>query len=69
MQPDRTEQQFTLPTTTAPTTVPTTTVPTGADGFRKGGPGGDLLDALEAGYFEQVGITGDFPSMAGTWAG
>jgi hypothetical protein len=65
MQPDRTEQQFTFPTTTAPTT----TAPTGGGEFRKGGPGGDLLDALEAGYFEQVGITGDFPSMAGTWAG
>ncbi len=74
MQPDRTEQQFTLPTTTVPTTtVPAATlpptVPAGDGEFRKGGPGGDLLDALEAGYFEQVGITGDFPSMAGTWAG
>ena len=74
MQPDRTEQQFMLPTTTVPTTtVPAATlpptVPAGDGEFRKGGPGGDLLDALEAGYFEQVGITGDFPSMAGTWAG
>ena len=58
-QPDRTAHEFTPP--------PTTAVPTGS-AVTKGGPGGDLLEAMEAGYFEQVGISGDFPSMAGTWA-
>ncbi len=33
-----------------------------------GGPGADLLDALELGYFEQIGASTDFSSMAGTWA-
>lgn len=33
-----------------------------------GGPGNDLLVALEAGYFEQVGVDPEPSSMAGTWA-
>jgi len=33
-----------------------------------GGPGGDMLEALEAGYFEQVGVDPEPSSMAGTWA-
>lgn len=63
----------TQPPPTAPsTTVPSTTAgaPTAAltAGFTAGGPGGDLLDALEVGYFERVGIDATPSDMAGTWA-
>ncbi len=33
-----------------------------------GGPGADMLEALEAGYFERVGVDPEPSSMAGTWA-
>ena len=33
-----------------------------------GGPGVDMLEALEAGYFDQIGISSEPSSMAGTWA-
>jgi phospholipase C len=33
-----------------------------------GGPGADMLDALEAGYFERIGVDPEPSSMAGTWA-
>ena len=39
-----------------------------APGMQVGGPGGDLLDALEAGFFDRVGIAADPSSLAGTWA-
>ncbi|MCO5316949.1 MAG: hypothetical protein M9942_00770 [Microthrixaceae bacterium] len=32
------------------------------------GPGSDMLEALDAGYFEQVGVDPEPSSMAGTWA-
>lgn len=55
-----------------PTTSTTTTtaVPAQAEQGPQptGGPGGDLLDALEAGYFERVGIDATPSAMAGTWA-
>ncbi len=41
----------------------------GAPAITVGGPGGDMLEALEAGYFEQVGVDPEPSSMAGTWAG
>ena len=33
-----------------------------------GGPGADLLDALEVGYFERVGVDAEPSSLAGTWS-
>ena len=35
---------------------------------RVGGPGADLLDALEAGYFERVGVKAESSSLAPTWS-
>lgn len=46
--------------------IPTALVGTGDQPV--GGPGVDLLDALEAGYFERVGVDPEPSSMAGTWA-
>ena len=34
-----------------------------------GGPGDDMLEALEAGYFARVGVSEEPSSMAGTWGG
>jgi phospholipase C len=39
-----------------------------APGMQVGGPGADLLDALESGYFDKVGVSSDPSSLAGTWA-
>jgi phospholipase C len=33
-----------------------------------GGPGSDLLEALEAGYFERIGVDTEPSPLAGTWA-
>jgi phospholipase C len=33
-----------------------------------GGPGADLLDAWERGYFDRIGVSSEPSSMAGTWA-
>lgn len=55
MQPDPTAT-FAVPGAGAAVAAPT------------GGPGSDMLEALEAGYFEQVGVDPEPSSMAGTWA-
>ncbi len=58
MQPDR------------PTPTPTTTL-TAAEAKADpniGGPGSDMLDALEAGYFEKVRVKFEPSPMAGMWA-
>lgn len=47
---------------------PASTVDQPEDTPMVGGPGTDMLDALESGYFDQVGISTEFSSMAGTWA-
>ncbi len=39
-----------------------------APGMQVGGPGNDLLEALEAGYFERIGVSSDSSSLADTWA-
>jgi phospholipase C len=54
LQPDR----------SAPAVPP----PSGAAPAQIGGPGADLLEALEAGYFERVGVDPEPSSMAATWA-
>jgi phospholipase C len=63
MQPDRTP-------TTAPTTAPSTAAAAvgTAEAPAVGGPGADMLEALDAGYFERVGVDPEPSSMAGTWA-
>lgn len=38
------------------------------DGAPTGGPGSDLIDALESGYFERVGIDATPSDVAGTWS-
>ena len=55
MQPDRATPAG------APVATPATAAVTG-------GPGQDMLEALEAGYFEKIGHDPEFSSMAGTWA-
>jgi phospholipase C len=63
MQPDRTP---TTTPTTAPSNAPAA-VGT-AEAPAVGGPGADMLEALDAGYFERVGVDPEPSSMAGTWA-
>ncbi len=39
-----------------------------APGMQVGGPGGDLMEALEAGLFDRIGASTEPSSLAGTWA-
>lgn len=49
--------------------VPAATIAAAAAAERpRGGPGADMLDALEAGYFERIGVSTEPSAMAGTWA-
>ncbi|CAN5620906.1 hypothetical protein BH10ACT3_BH10ACT3_03340 [soil metagenome] len=63
----------TLPSTTTTSTTPAPEAALRSDASADaealvGGPGQDLLGALEQGYFERVGIDATPSDMAGTWA-
>ena len=39
-----------------------------APGMQVGGPGGDLMEALEQGLFDRIGANTEPSSLAGVWA-
>jgi len=53
-----------------PGTQPQRRTPTSQDAAMADahGPGADLIDALEAGYFDRIGLGYEPSEMAGVWA-